>query len=97
VRRLPETMTVREVERRASDFRWRLIELSGGCVLGALISCLIWIWQGDTRWMGTTVLLVILSLLPLAVYAVVRTPGFIPRLAEHYRVRGVEIDDGTRQ
>lgn len=70
--------------------------MAGAFAASGFASCLLWIWLGNARWAATAALLTLVSFVPLALYVVIRTPEMVPRMREHYRVRGVEITDGDQ-
>lgn len=93
MRKLPATMSLHEVERRAARLRWRLLLLFLTMLTLAFVTGMIAIWTADYRWLSTALLLFGGANLPILIYRVIKTPELIPRMAEHYREHGVKIED----
>jgi hypothetical protein len=95
VNRLPETMSLAEVERRAARMRRWLVSLAALLLVATLLLGIAAVWTGDVRWTETAALLFLAAWVPAGIYAVVNTPLMVPRMSEHYRQRGVRIrEDG---
>jgi uncharacterized membrane protein len=92
--RLPETMSLYEVERRVARLRWRLLVTA--CTLSVVGSCCFPVaaWTFNPHWLALGAAYWVMAAVPTLAYLVIKTPEMVPRMAEHYRTRGVRIDHG---
>lgn len=93
MRRLPSTMSLYEVERRVARIRWWLLLALAGLYVLACASLLIWAATFDIHWLAATGALMTFAAGPAVGYLVIRTPAMVPRMAEHYRTRGVRVGE----
>lgn len=94
--RLPETMSLYEVERRVARLRWRMLVAAGVISVTGSLCFPVAAWTFNLHWLALGFAFWAIAFLPALGYLVVKTPKMVPWMAEHYRARGVRIVDGQQ-